>query len=136
MILLFNNAALTTVALNLLTGATTLAIYSGTMPTINNANTFTLANHTAQLLVSFPNVSYTSASPGILRSNLASAQVNATSTGTATWFAWYVAATTTVAIVGSISDVGPNIAPVYVNSVNMVSGAPVNLIQFGIKLVQ
>ena len=124
-----NNVALTRLAGGF--GTTfTLEIYSGAMPT-----TYVQANAQSQLLAKTPSsVSFSSTSPGIFKNTAAIPAFNATATGTATWFAIYNGANNY--IMGDLTDAGPNIAPLYINSVNLVSGSPVNVIQFGIKLTQ
>jgi hypothetical protein len=132
-----NNVALTLMAQTVCgpnSAKVTLEIYSGTMPVVTENYAYAATNHASQLLAKFAqNTTYlTGVSPGIARLTSPWSPVNATATGTATWFAIYGQGN--VAVIGSVTDAGPNIAPVYINSLNIVAGSPVNLIQFGLKL--
>lgn len=109
----------------------TLDVYGGTIPTVGASSSFTASTYASQLLARFTVSSYASnPSTGICKLPAVN-PVNATATGTVTWFAWYTAGT---CIIGSVSDVGPNIAPMYINSINLVAGSQSNVIQVGFKL--
>lgn len=129
-----NNVMLNQLAFGMQLGVNspaTIDIYSGAMPTVISSSTWSAATYSSQLLcrVSTTVASATTTSPGIIRLP-ALYNTNATATGTATWFSWYLNGN---AIIGTVTDTGPNIAPMYINNVNLVSGTVVNVIQVGFK---
>ena len=111
----------------------TIDIYNGPMPVVDDSFVWNVASYASSLLVRFPANTgiVTGVHPGILQISSNWNPVNATATGTAAWFAMYIG---NKAIIGDITDQGPQIAPLYINSVNIASGSPVSLIQLSIKL--
>ena len=117
----------------------TLDIHSGVMP--NVTSTYVFSSPAATKLASWTmypgryNAGFVAVSPGIAQLPGKPGPATAIGTGTATWFAVYgYIGGYYSAVIGSVTDQGLNIAPAYIDNVNIVSGQPVNLIHFGFKL--
>lgn len=108
-----------------------LDIFSGTIPDVDVNYTFTATNYSAQKLVGYTNTQFSLQNvSGVLRFNIMPPQINATASGTATWFALYNG---TSAVIGTITDQTDGTGVLLLQSTNIVSGSPVNVLELGVR---
>lgn len=119
-------------------GATTLAIYSGDIPTVDSSFVFNRANYEAQLLASFI-VTYQGNVANVAKLSLGSnVAFDGLADGTASWFC--LATASTVAgggfILGTLSSDPATKAPLLIDNINITrsSGKPFSTVSLVINL--
>lgn len=113
---------------------TKLDIFSGTIPTVDSNFTFDPTAYASQKLLGYTTGFTLQNSNRTMRFATVPPAANATGTGTATWFALYNSTTAANAILGTITDQGDGTGVLILQSVNCVTGQPVNVIEIGIRL--
>lgn len=113
-----------------------ISIFSGAIPDVTTGFVFAAANYDAQKLAVASSFTLQNTNRTI-RFNAVPTPNNAIKTGTATWFALFNSSTTTYAgnaILGTITDQVDGSGVLVLESVNLVLGAPVNIIELGIRI--
>ena len=112
-----------------------IAIFKGTMPT--NTTNWVVADSSSDLLVSFTNLTLRQSSQGdqdrvVFDDFPTPASVNATATGTASWFAFYQTGVTSMYFFGDVS-VAAGTGTLVIDDLSVTSGNPVTIENFGIQ---
>lgn len=126
-----------------------LSIYSGTIPTVDNTYVWNPANYAAQMLYQKAGITTKTISSQTLPSNstnitnfvsgvtlsAAIANVLATGTGTATWYAIHNGSANQPVIIGSCTSEATATDTMLLNTTNLVSGLPFTVLDLTIKLI-
>ena len=113
-----------------------LSLYQGVPPEgVENMPTVNISLSQADLLVKFAVTTLAVDTTGVLYFANTPAPVNATATGTATWFVLSDGTGTTAAnvLIGKVGDLSTT-APLLMHNPNVVAGEPVYVAQLGILL--